>query len=104
VEPVSKVVYKYPLHLGTGSDDVEMPVHATIVHVGQQKTISHGVQSSTFMLWAEHLDTRDLGAEPSMVVRRFKIFGTGMSIPDGATYLHTVMDDPYVWHIYEVTP
>lgn len=32
---------------------------------------------------------------------RFTVIGTGMPVPEAATYRGTVRDDPFMWHIFE---
>ena len=56
-----------------------------------------GMQDDAIHAWAENPD-----GEPLTVTRTFRVIGTGWDVPDG-TYLGTVFDGPYVWHVYEVT-
>lgn len=32
---------------------------------------------------------------------RLRVFGTGQPIPETATHVQSVRDDPFVWHIYQ---
>jgi hypothetical protein len=77
-------VWKYQL-----GDDVtiELPEGAKILHVGMQ-----GIYICLWCLVDPHAPR---------VERRFKVFGTGEYI-DAGEYIGTVMEGPYVWHVFEV--
>lgn len=68
---------------------VQMPHGATFRHFGMQGDVPTA--------WFEVDTTRHVQT------RTFQVFGTGHSIPANAEYLGTtMMDDPYVWHLYEI--
>lgn len=57
-----------------------------------------GVQSPREVcLWAEVSDSN------TVIARTFRVIGTGFDVPEPGTYIGTVFDGPYVWHLYEVT-
>lgn len=90
-----KTVYKYPLD-GDGDGTprpIKMPTNAKVIHVDQQ--------GKGFFLWAEH----EFVPEAILPVseRYFEIIGTGGRVPNRSTYVGTIMDDPFVWHVYETT-
>lgn len=93
------VIHKYPLWLsgGPGEHDhfnVPLPSGAIVRHIDYQP---YQGGRGALCLWAEVTP-----ANPTEV-RCFRPIGTGETVPQG-TYLATVQDPPYVWHIYEVTP
>lgn len=57
-----------------------------------------GMQDGAIYAWAENP-----GGEPLNVPRTFRVIGTGWDVPDPGTYLGTVFDGPFVWHVYEAT-
>lgn len=59
-----------------------------------------GAQRGVIYLWAEV--PYDVGGE-RLTSRTFQVVPTGGDIPDPGTYVGTVFDGPYVWHVYEVT-
>jgi hypothetical protein len=81
-------VWKFPLRLSMGQW-VEMPQGARIVHVG--------LQDAVICAWAI------VDPDAPIEHRVFRIVGTGhREIIDGSTYLGTVQQDVYVWHVFEV--
>lgn len=80
------IVYKYPIKFGLNS--LHLPVGAQFLHFAG----GHG----SFMAWFEV----DASAESN--VRNFKIFGTGHHLENVLNYLSTVIDEGFVWHLYEV--
>ncbi len=68
--------------------DVLMPCHAVIRAVG--------IQDGRIFAWAEAEGTG--GAS----TRTFCVIPTGGNVPYAGTYLGTVFDGLYVWHMYEV--
>ena len=64
-----------------------MPYGASILHVG--------VQDAQLYVWAEVNTTAPL------VDRHFHIAGTGHPIPVGLHFVGSVMDGPFVWHVYD---
>jgi hypothetical protein len=82
------VIYKYPLKL-VAVQPVAMPEGARILSVANQNGI--------ICLWAEI-------ADPSAVAkaRAIEIIGTGNRFPDAyRTFIGTVLDGKYVWHVFE---
>jgi len=88
---MSKQIYKYIVPVRSGNQECQMPVGAKIVHVGMQGRKRIGI-------WCE-VDT----CEKCQCSRLFQVYGTGQDIGSG-TYLGTVIDIPFVWHVYETTP
>ena len=86
---MTRTVHKYKLELTSEVQRWLMRETYKVVHVGLQNGFIH--------LWVE-VDTDTYNAE-----RRFQIFGTGHNIPDSAVHVGSVMVDPYVWHVYDVT-
>lgn len=91
-----KTIHKFPFDV----DDrltILMPIGATILHVA--------CQDGRPCLWAL-VDTESTPTH----FRRFRIFGTGHSIPDDTAefrlvYLATFQKPPFVWHLFEsLTP
>jgi hypothetical protein len=87
-----KTVFKYPLTAGTVVQTIKMPGEARIVHVHNQGGYP--------TLWAEV----PVEAHPVYEDRTFRVYGTGWDIDDDQqqTYVGTVHDGGFVWHIYEV--
>lgn len=92
-----KIIYKYTVEVGSNS--IEMPKGARILHVV--------AQGEKVQLWAlvetEHIDE----------MRHFRVFGTGQPLPDdfkedqpraaeyGDRYIGTAHCGPFVWHVFE---
>jgi hypothetical protein len=88
---VSAKMFKYLISSGTSMQvDVLMCEGAVIRAVGMQDDAIHA--------WAE----TPVDGDPFTVTRTFRVIGTGWPVPDPGTYLGTVFDGPYVWHVYEV--
>lgn len=81
-----KTVWKY--QFATVQDDVVIPANARIVHVGEQ--------GGKVTVWAEVV------ANPVGVgyARYLVIVGTGHPIPDRWEHVGTVVQPPWVWHVY----
>lgn len=77
------VVHKY-----TAQDTREMPVGAQVIHAAQN--------NGKHLIWAI-IDTT-----AKMEPVQFSTVGTGRPIPDGASYVHTIQDGPYVWHLFKL--
>lgn len=71
---------------------IEMRVGAMIRAVGVQ-------HPGETCLWAEV--PYDVGGE-KLESRHLIVVPTGGDLPDPGTYLGTVFDGPFVWHVYEV--
>ena len=85
-----KVIFKYPLfHLSDvpGTTEISIPAGARILKVD--------VQGGQVCVWALVLK----GAE--RVTRTVCVVGTGHPIElDSFSYLETIQDDPFIWHIF----
>lgn len=68
----------------------KMSLDTKIVHVAMQ----HG----HICLWGI-VDTNKLQIE-----RRFIVLGTGHPLLNDLTYVGTVLDGQFAWHVFEVTP
>ena len=81
-----KRIYKYELKEGS----VEMPIGA--------KILSTQTQNDRPYIWT----LVDIDAECEF--RNFAIVGTGHDFPeaDDFTYINTIQDSPFVWHIFEL--
>lgn len=78
-----KTIYKY------GLGEVQLPKGAKIL------TVSH--QNGNFVMWAE-VDTERVPEH-----RTFVVFGTGWEMPDvKMSYVGTIFEGAFVWHVYEV--
>lgn len=82
-----RTIYKYPLY--APHNIIEMPVGAIPRFVA--------TQMSEVMLWVE-VDALAQATEE----RTFVLIGTGQQLPVGATYIGSVQNDGYVWHLHEV--
>lgn len=85
---MKQTVWKFPLALSSNRQHVPMPADATVVHVAMQ----HGVPC----LWALHVPGGP------QCVRVFTVHGTGHEVEQGARHVGTCMEDPFVWHVFEV--
>ena len=70
----------------------DLPFGATILHVDCQ-------ESGEVTFWFEFEPDYPPGVPT--VARKFTIFGTGHTIPEGWEYVGTTLDGPFVWHLYE---
>jgi hypothetical protein len=62
------------------------------------KVISIGMQGPCLCLWA----VVNTGPERLKETRIFEIYGTGFEIkPHGRTFIGTVFDRNFVWHVFE---
>lgn len=83
-----KAVYKYRLKL-VDITEVDMPDGAEI--------LCCQMQHDTICLWAL------VDPKADRNYRAFAIYGTGHSIVhDTLTYIATVQQGPYVWHVFEI--
>ena len=87
-------IYKYSLLLNVIDQAIEMPSGSRILVVGQQHDMP--------VLWVQV----DTDAKPCH--RVFVVIGTGHHVPSSDSgvpaYVGTAFCDPFVWHVYEVTP
>lgn len=82
---MSKKIYKYPLAL-THSGQV-FDLQGDVKFIGKEP-------SGGLAIWAEHDD--DVPAVP----HTFFIVGTGNDIVPDTEYCGSILDGPFVWHIY----
>jgi hypothetical protein len=83
-----RTIWKYPLALRPGLQEMRIPMGAILRHVAQQG------ESPT--LWF------DLDSQADKESRYFVLAGTGTEIPAGlVVYRGTCLDGDYVWHVYE---
>lgn len=82
-----KKIWKFEIPLGVNVVH-EIPLGGVVVHTG--------TQNDTIFIWVE--------VDPSgyRIPRSFKAFGTGHAIQEPFTsYVGTVQQGPFVWHVYE---
>lgn len=78
-----KTVYKYPVPL----DDMPHRVPGHVVHAEMLDRYSMNV-------WAEVDTVR------TYVGEMYQVYGTGHPLPKNAQHVRTVIDPPFVWHLY----
>lgn len=66
---------------------LQIPVGATFVNCD--------MQGGDLQLWYQ-IDT-----EAATETRTFYVLATGVEIPTGLTYVGTIQQFPFVWHVYE---
>ena len=86
----NRAVFKYEITVDDQWHEIFMPIPAVDVHVASPP----GVRG-TVNVWAEVTPSG-----PELAVRKFRVFGTGQPIPDGAAYTGTALAGPFVWHVY----
>jgi hypothetical protein len=84
-----KTVWKFQFSL-TSQEGIEMPEGAIIFPIMQVGSLNKIVS-----IWAE------VNPSAPMVHRNIRIHGTGHKIRDEEKYITTVIDPPFVWHLYE---
>lgn len=83
-----KVVFKYTLKV------TDNPV--IDIHEGARILTAVGSRAyNEITLWAE------VDPEAPKIRRAFRIAGTGHRLGEVGPYICTVMDPPFVWHVYE---
>ena len=82
-----KLIYKYELNFEYSY--IVIPKGATIVKAGGQ--------NDAIYIWCMFDESNNSIQEG----RTFRIFGTGEQIPEHLTYIDTVFERRYVWHIFE---
>lgn len=87
----SKTVYKYPLNM---YEPTTHTLSGDPVLVAQQGP-NMGFGPMLF-LWAE------AGTQP-LRERTFEVFGTGAVLPPNAVHVQSIVQDAFVWHVYETT-
>lgn len=96
-------VWKFPLRFGLDyTCVVEMPVGARAVRLAPQFTgsMAHGPREGVPTLWA----VVDVAPDIPRESRTFGVFGTGHNLPDQAQHVGSYDADPFVWHVFDVTP
>jgi hypothetical protein len=81
-----RTIYKYLIPLDDLTIVHAMPTGAIIRCVAWQRCPC---------LWIE------VQTDAPQVGRKFRVFGTGHTIPDGWVYIGTAFDGGFVWHVYE---
>lgn len=84
-----KLIHKHRLAHGS-LNKIPMDVDAKVVFAS--------MQDGFVTVWVE----KDESGLESRTVRSFRIYPTGVNIEDTHQYVATVMDGPFVWHVYEV--
>lgn len=84
---MSKQVWKFPLVNALEPTVLQMPEGAVVKHVELQERV--------MCLWAE------VDPAAPRAARIFHVFGTGWDIPGNPSYIGTVHDRSFVWHVYE---
>ena len=81
-------IYKYKI-TSINSGKIEMPKGA--------KILTCQLQGRDMCLWAI------VEAAAETEIRQFDVYGTGFPIePTGHTYISTVQDGGFVWHVFEI--
>jgi hypothetical protein len=88
------VIWKYPVPVPT----VEVREFKALHEIPDGARFLTGMRDATgeFSIWFE-VDPANLSR-----ARRFQWIGTGRPAPLPATYMASVVDAPFVWHLYEV--
>lgn len=87
-----KTVHKFPILYGKAIELMLDPA-SKVVLVGKDWA------SKSLCIWIE----LDKSRGPEFAVRtKFEIYGTGHDIPHNAKHIGSYVDDPYVWHLYQV--
>lgn len=89
-----KTIWKFTLYYGQEVIDIEMPLHAKVLHVARQ--------DDGLCIWAE--------VEPAYgrEIRKFAVRGTGMPLPEenfvyiGTAHLHDMHGNNLVLHVMEL--
>lgn len=82
-----KTIYKYRID---GVKHLELPEGAKVIHAAMQNNSPH--------IWVEYpvfVDSDDFEE------RRFTCYGTGFEVPDSSIHIGSMIDEDFVWHIYE---
>lgn len=83
-----QIVYKFQLRIGNSVQRFDLPVEAKPLHVA--------MQDGKLQMWVL------LDPTTMTIKRRFVVYGTGQYIlPPHARHVGTVLDDMYVWHVFE---
>lgn len=92
----NKTIWKFTIPV-TDVVEVEMPRNARVLPFVQTAKSGELGPRAALNLWAE--------VHPNLekVMRRFHIVGTGNPFPNvqHSAYVGSVVDGPFVWHVYE---
>ena len=89
-KPSLKKIFKYLLPIKDGPVTLTLPAGSKVVHVGLDP-------ADRLSLWAEF----DVDSEVANEIRTFEVVGTGHLIDGSLAHLGSVVDKPFVWHVYE---
>lgn len=81
-----KSIWKFPIE-NVGSNAISMPRHSSIIHAGLDA-------EDRMSIWA--------AVDPSDPVMEVEILvvGTGIDLPHVGDFIGTVIDAPFVWHVF----
>ena len=86
--PETRTFTRYPFDPANVEQRMEMPEGAVIRHAA--------MYGKAITLWAD-----ENPANPKEM-REFTVRGTSQHLPEGGTFVATIMDPPFVWHIFEI--
>lgn len=90
------IIYKYPLELKDGAQEMLLPPGSTVRSIQ--------MQGGRLTVWAEHAEgTLAYTKYPHLLdAHYFSVIATGRSFTyeDDERYFTTVQDGPYVWHVF----
>jgi len=90
--PTSMVPYRIHKHKLFDTTTINLPLGTQVMHVGLDP-------NGTKCLWAlEPQHGKDIEE------RTFEIRATGEEVTNMHHYHGTILDDPFVWHIFEYNP
>jgi len=84
-----KTIHKFTVGFGTNS--IEMPAGAKLLHVGAQ-----GQSPYACCVWAL------VNTSAPMVRRHLCVFGTGHEVDVEAAYVGTTQVGEFVWHVFDL--
>lgn len=84
----AQTIWKFEVPI-TDRARINMPAGARIL------SVALGTAPGTALLWAE------VAPAAGPTDRGFRVVGTGHPLPEGVTFIGTVQDGPFVWHVYE---
>ncbi len=89
-------IHKFALPIDENPPPLAVPLCAGILHVAQQ-----ALAGQPLSIWfAVPVDAR--GAPiPTSDRRRFEVHGTGHHVAGNRVHVATVLDGPFVWHVFE---
>ena len=87
--PETRTFTRYRFDPAIVDQRMEMPKGAVVHHAA--------IHGRGIAMWAE-----ENPANPK-AMREFTVRSTGQNLPEQGTFVATVMDPPFVWHIFEIT-